>query len=620
MEAYYSASASQDYSSYEYELTDNAMINTISSSLISSSSHSASPRTASPPASPGHKPRLPPLAVAVPYWSDGPNGQGSITSEEYQNGCCCTRCFMRWRAGLYYMWRSWRLYVVPLAFLYPIILEYFVVLNVYNADLLNNFDIIDEYEYAMMDIAVFLVMLVSMWILHVEPAFLEFLGVVAAFAAHYSWAFHSPFTEWRIGTKSENDIRHRTEYYDTHVLVFAIYLSLFLRRFPLPSHILRPSDIMRDEEETLQASSMALGSNYVLTQSRSHARAAGMSSRQRAAARARVEHDMTDRLRRRRVVAARSRNAVADVPDATAAMLIRAAHRLDGGTNDHVDVAQSKALVLARMGVGSLPSPFIAMYNTALYNTLLSSYLAYMAQVIMGADVSLLEIALARVAASYADVLLLSRGTSWIAATKAPQSAKLQRQAEAKAEARRSQIREQSHVPLPDKDAMVTPSRKSAEYRKAVADGPGFDKWAAFFRDDVLEHAFFDALYTALLRTALAVFPTSAYELIKTETRRMFALDVFMQRDSDPSALRRVEQRDPALAQAPHLHSPILDALVPSSLEKQLQVASPSRSHMAGIGSPSVARARSAHHAIDGPGAGAVLVASMSFAGDAYSS
>ena len=378
---------------------------------------------------------------------------------------------------------------------------------------------------------------------------------------------------------------------------------------------------------------------------------------------------MTDRLRRRRVVAARSRNAVADVPDATAAMLIRAAYRLDGGTNDHVDVAQSKALVLARMGVGSLPSPFIAMYNTALYNTLLSSYLAYMAQVIMGADVSLLEIALARVAASYADVLLLSRGTSWIAATKAPPSAKvasssasqlaktrkpaaeataarasgrgrqqgvggrrrelpslvgrrreLQRQAEAKAEARRSQIREQSHVPLPDKDAMVTPSRKSAEYRKAVADGPGFDKWAAFFRDDVLEHAFFDALYTALLRTALAVFPTSAYELIKTETRRMFALDVFMQRDSDPSALRRVEQRDPALAQAPHLHSPILDALVPSSLEKQLQVASPSRSHMAGIGSPSVARARSAHHAIDGPGAGAVLVASMSFAGDAYSS
>lgn len=46
------------------------------------------------------------------------------------------------------------------------------------------------------------------------------------------WIVHSPFADWPtwMAEKSFNDARHRTEYYDSVVLVFVVFWGLLLRR------------------------------------------------------------------------------------------------------------------------------------------------------------------------------------------------------------------------------------------------------------------------------------------------------------------------------------------------------------------------------------------------------
>ena len=154
--------------------------------------------------------------------------------ESSADSCCCVRCCSRWWKDAVYLQQTWRHHVVAASMLVPIILEYLVLLNVYNANIFDATDMADEVEYALMDLFVLSTIGLVAFFFKIEPNFLEVLGGVAGFCAHFSWAFHSPFDAWRIGTPSENDIRHRTEYYDTHAIVFAIYLVLFIRRFPLP--------------------------------------------------------------------------------------------------------------------------------------------------------------------------------------------------------------------------------------------------------------------------------------------------------------------------------------------------------------------------------------------------
>ena len=159
---------------------------------------------------------------------------GSVLITTQQNAWCLARCFLRWKEDAKYLSRTWREQLVPAAFIIPLALEYFVVMNAYNANIFDFMDMPDETEYALMDVFVLVVMAISMWCFRIDPNSLELLGTLASLCAHYSWVFHSPFEEWRVGTPTEDDIRHRTEYYDTHVLCFAIYAVLFARRFPLP--------------------------------------------------------------------------------------------------------------------------------------------------------------------------------------------------------------------------------------------------------------------------------------------------------------------------------------------------------------------------------------------------
>jgi hypothetical protein len=69
---------------------------------------------------------------------------------------------------------------------------------------------------------------------------IELCSAAASFVMLIQWALHSPFAAWPIGRKTDGDERHRTEYYDTVVLVFAVFVGLFLRRHPPVKAVLPP--------------------------------------------------------------------------------------------------------------------------------------------------------------------------------------------------------------------------------------------------------------------------------------------------------------------------------------------------------------------------------------------
>lgn len=115
-----------------------------------------------------------------------------------------------------------------LIYLLGIIQQYLVILNIYNGNLFSF--IPDDIEYSIIDF----ITLIFLCYYYNKKLITDIILISLAFIAHLQWYFHSPFSEWPewwFSEKSENDIRHRTEYYDTHVMCFVIYLSLFLRYY-----------------------------------------------------------------------------------------------------------------------------------------------------------------------------------------------------------------------------------------------------------------------------------------------------------------------------------------------------------------------------------------------------
>ncbi len=111
-------------------------------------------------------------------------------------------------------------------YLLGIIQEYLVIINFYNGDILPKID--NEIQYCIPDL--FILAYITYYYKKYQR--IEFVLIISIFISHLQWYFHSPFKEWPkwvIGEKSANDIRHRTEYYDTHVVCFVIYLILFIR-------------------------------------------------------------------------------------------------------------------------------------------------------------------------------------------------------------------------------------------------------------------------------------------------------------------------------------------------------------------------------------------------------
>lgn len=107
-----------------------------------------------------------------------------------------------------------------------ILQEYLVIINAYNGDIIPN--IPNEIQYCIPDS----IILINMLWNYQKINIINFVFITATLIAHIQWYFHSPFNEWPdwwIAEKSNDDIRHRTEYYDTHVMCFTIYFILFIR-------------------------------------------------------------------------------------------------------------------------------------------------------------------------------------------------------------------------------------------------------------------------------------------------------------------------------------------------------------------------------------------------------
>ena len=129
--------------------------------------------------------------------------------------------------------RRWREHVFPLSLLWPLTLELMVIWNVYNGDL-GTFhgNHRAEVEYALMMVPPMLALAVSSAVFGRNLDFVDVAGVVVGFVSLLQWVIHSPFDAWLIGTPTSNDVRHRTEYYDTHVAVFGVCLFLLSRHIP----------------------------------------------------------------------------------------------------------------------------------------------------------------------------------------------------------------------------------------------------------------------------------------------------------------------------------------------------------------------------------------------------
>ena len=130
-------------------------------------------------------------------------------------------------------------YIISISFLFPLIIEYLVIINIYNGDKTPFNEVI---EYSLMDIIAFLGLILSYFLKTkpggAEPDIFEWIFTILSFIAHIQWYVHSPFEPWPTwwpATQTEGDVRHRTEYYDTHVMIFCIYLGLLLRRNQLKS-------------------------------------------------------------------------------------------------------------------------------------------------------------------------------------------------------------------------------------------------------------------------------------------------------------------------------------------------------------------------------------------------
>ena len=121
-------------------------------------------------------------------------------------------------------------------YLIPIFQEYLVILNIYNGDLITFIHM--DIEYSIIDILTLIYLCYNYYNnnnINNNNILIDICFVFLAFIAHIQWYLHNPFTkckpDWYHQKKVEDDIRHRTEYYDTHVMCFAIYLLLFFNNY-----------------------------------------------------------------------------------------------------------------------------------------------------------------------------------------------------------------------------------------------------------------------------------------------------------------------------------------------------------------------------------------------------
>lgn len=127
-------------------------------------------------------------------------------------------------------------------YLIPIFQEYLVILNIYNGDLITFIHM--DIEYSIIDILTLIYLCYNYYNnnninnnnnnINNKNILIDICFVFLAFIAHIQWYLHNPFhkwPDWWPPEKSEDDIRHRTEYYDTHVMCFAIYLLLFFNNY-----------------------------------------------------------------------------------------------------------------------------------------------------------------------------------------------------------------------------------------------------------------------------------------------------------------------------------------------------------------------------------------------------
>ena len=137
-------------------------------------------------------------------------------------------------------------------YLLGIIQEYLVIINAYNGNILPSY-IGENIEYSLVGGVILLFSLLR-FIRRMKRArtivedderrqrricrqdlkmmLLEIFLVNVVMFSHLQWYFHSPFKpwpKWWFASQGEGDIRHRTEYYDTHVMCFSIWLIMFLR-------------------------------------------------------------------------------------------------------------------------------------------------------------------------------------------------------------------------------------------------------------------------------------------------------------------------------------------------------------------------------------------------------
>lgn len=101
-----------------------------------------------------------------------------------------------------------------------------IITNAYNADLTG---LPEEIELCMVDFVAFLCICIART--GVWPVFVTFLLGMCKL----QWIFHSPFHDWPswwIRSKGANDVRHRTEYYDTITFACVAHFAM------LHSHML----------------------------------------------------------------------------------------------------------------------------------------------------------------------------------------------------------------------------------------------------------------------------------------------------------------------------------------------------------------------------------------------
>lgn len=124
-------------------------------------------------------------------------------------------------------------YVLDVGYCIIILMELCVVANLYNANILDYFDVPDPIEYSLWQVPILFITFLDRYGFGNYVDAFEWTFPLFCWFMKFQWFFHSPFEEWRlVKGKSEGDLRHRTEYYDTHVVIFAAYLILFVRRWP----------------------------------------------------------------------------------------------------------------------------------------------------------------------------------------------------------------------------------------------------------------------------------------------------------------------------------------------------------------------------------------------------